>query len=142
MNALTAGQGREQLTTDEITAQNEEEINPDPAESMNPAGEGKPENAGVIKNHRDDGERAKKIETRLTLAILKARVYGGFIHNAVSDSIPAAQREEIVAGKERMENSSAIVRRLAPNLSINFEIVNGALEMTDTGSSSIFFALR
>jgi hypothetical protein len=41
------------------------------------AGKREAHDAGVIKDHDDDGERAEKIEAGLTLAVLKARIDSG-----------------------------------------------------------------
>jgi hypothetical protein len=62
------------LATDQVTAQNKEKIDTDPAPAMNAAGHRKAHNAGVINDDDDNGDGAKKIETRLTFAIAKARI--------------------------------------------------------------------
>jgi hypothetical protein len=64
----------EQLPADQVTAEDEEKIDTDPAEAINAAGQFESEKRRVINDDNYDGERPKKIETRLTFAILKARV--------------------------------------------------------------------
>jgi hypothetical protein len=44
-----------------------------------------PENAGVVNDDQDDREGAEKIETRLSLAVGKARVDDSFAHG-ISDA--------------------------------------------------------
>ena len=67
-------EGCEQLSADEITAEDEEKIDTDPAEAMPIVRKREAENAGVIDNDDDDGERTEKIETGLAFAISKARI--------------------------------------------------------------------
>jgi hypothetical protein len=62
------------LAADQVAAESEEEIDPDPAEAMSVDGKRKTHDPGVVDNHDDDREGAKKIEARLALAIKKARV--------------------------------------------------------------------
>ena len=62
------------MPADQITAENEEQIDADPAEAVHAAGQFETEKPGVIKENGDNGERAEKIEARLALAIAKARV--------------------------------------------------------------------
>jgi hypothetical protein len=62
------------LSADQVTAEDEEKIDTDPAEAINAAGQFESEKRRVINDDDDDGERTEKIETRLTFAMLKARV--------------------------------------------------------------------
>jgi hypothetical protein len=73
------------LTTDQVAAEYEEKIDTDPAEPMQAVRKREPENAGVVNDNQDDREGAEKIETRLTLAIGKARVDRSFAHG-ISDA--------------------------------------------------------
>jgi hypothetical protein len=66
------------LPADQVTAEDEEKIDSDPAEAINAAGQFESEKRRVINNDNNDGERTEKIETRLTFAILKARVNRSF----------------------------------------------------------------
>jgi hypothetical protein len=66
------------LPTDQVTAENEEKIDTDPAEAINAAGQFESEKRRVINDDNNNGERTEKIETRLTPAILKARVDRSF----------------------------------------------------------------
>ena len=66
--------GAHQLAADQITAEDEEKIDPDPAPAMNAAGDGKAHDAGVVNDHHDNGECAEKIETRLAFAICKTGI--------------------------------------------------------------------
>src|ERR1700730_5680514 len=72
VDRLIARERRKQLAADQVSAEDKEKIDTDPAEAVDAAGKRKAHDAGVINDHDDDGERAKKIETRLALAILKA----------------------------------------------------------------------
>ena len=65
---------RPQLSADQITAQDEEEIDADPAPTMHATGHWKAHDAGVVNDDDDDGERAEKIESRLAFAILKTGI--------------------------------------------------------------------
>jgi len=62
------------LPADQITAQDEEKIDTDPAVAINAAGQFESEKCRVINDDNDDGERTEKIETRLAFAVGKARV--------------------------------------------------------------------
>lgn len=62
------------MSADQVTAQDEEEIDADPAEAIEAARRFEPEERGVINRDGDDGERAEKIEPRLALARGEARV--------------------------------------------------------------------
>jgi hypothetical protein len=62
------------LSADQVTAEDEEKIDSNPAEAINAAGQFESEKRRVINDDDDDGERTEKIETRLTFAMLKARV--------------------------------------------------------------------
>src|SRR5207237_1743389 len=74
VDALIARERREQLATYQVSAEDKEKIDTDPAEAIDPAGQFESEKRGVVNDDDDDGERAEKIETRLALTILKARV--------------------------------------------------------------------
>jgi hypothetical protein len=69
-----ARERREQLAANQISAEDEEKIDTDPAPAMHPAGERKAHDPGVVNDDDDDGESTKKIETRLTFAITEARI--------------------------------------------------------------------
>lgn len=62
------------MSADQITAQDKEEIDPDPTESMPAIGKGEAKDTGVVNDDDDDGEGPKEIETGLSLSILKARI--------------------------------------------------------------------
>ena len=74
INALIARERGEELAADQITAEDKEKIDTDPAEAIHAAGQFESEKSGVVNDDYDDGQRTEKIETRLTLAILKARI--------------------------------------------------------------------
>ena len=74
LDGLTTRERREQLSTNEVTAQNEEEIDADPAEAIEAAGRFESEERGVIDGDDDDGQRAEKIEARLALTMCETRV--------------------------------------------------------------------
>jgi hypothetical protein len=62
------------LAADQITAKNEEQINADPAETIETAGRRETEERGVINRDDDDCQGAKKIEPRLALTSREARI--------------------------------------------------------------------
>jgi hypothetical protein len=62
------------LSADQVTAEDEEKIDPDPAEAIDAAGQFESEKRGVINDDDDDGESAEKIEPRLAFTIGEARV--------------------------------------------------------------------
>src|SRR5205807_1683957 len=65
---------REELAADQVTAEDEEEIDADPAEAVDAAGRFETEKGGVINDDDDDGEGAEKVEPGLALAIREARI--------------------------------------------------------------------
>ncbi len=70
---------REELAADQVSAEDEEKIDTNPAEAMHATGERKTHDTGVVNNDDDDGKRTEKIETRLTLTFLKPRIHHGFV---------------------------------------------------------------
>ena len=62
------------MSADQVAAQDEEQIDADPAEAVQATGQFETKKRCVVKDNDDDGERAEKIEARLALAITKARV--------------------------------------------------------------------
>jgi hypothetical protein len=62
------------LSADQVTAEDKEKIDPDPAETMHVAGQREAHDARVIKDDDDDRESAEKIETGLALTVCEARV--------------------------------------------------------------------
>jgi len=62
------------LPADQVTAEDEKKIDADPAKAINAAGQFESEKRRVINDNNNDGERTEKIKTRLTFAMLKARV--------------------------------------------------------------------
>jgi len=62
------------LTADQIAAEDKEKIDPNPTKPIHSTGQFEPEKSGVINDNYDDGERAKKIETRLTFAVAEPRI--------------------------------------------------------------------
>jgi hypothetical protein len=83
VDALPTLELREQLSADEITAEDEKKIDTDPAEAMPIVRKREAENAGVIDNDDDDGKRTEKIETGLAFAISKARIDCGLTHGFI-----------------------------------------------------------
>ena len=71
---LPARDRGEELSADQVTAENEKKIDADPAEAVDPAGKREAHDAGVVDDDDDDRESAEKIETGLALAIGKARI--------------------------------------------------------------------
>jgi hypothetical protein len=65
---------RQKLAADQVTAEDEEKIDADPAETIEPAGRLETEEGGVIDRDDDDGESAEKIETRLAFTIGETRI--------------------------------------------------------------------
>src|SRR5207302_4267153 len=62
----TARERRDQLPANQVAAENEEQIDPDPAESIYAAGQFETEKRGVVNDHHDNGKSTEKVETRLT----------------------------------------------------------------------------
>jgi hypothetical protein len=83
INVLPTLERRKQLSADEITAEDEEKIDTDPAEAMPMIRKREAENAGVIDNNDDDGQRTEEIETGLAFAISKARIDYGLAHGFI-----------------------------------------------------------
>ena len=74
MDVSAARERGQKLAADQVTAQNEEEIDADPAEAIEAAGRFESEERGVIDGDDDDGQRAEKIEARLALTMCETRV--------------------------------------------------------------------
>ena len=68
----------------QVSAEDEEKFDSDPAEAIDAAGQLESEQRGVVNDDHDDGEPAEKIETRLAFAILKARIYHRVTHKNVT----------------------------------------------------------
>jgi len=62
------------LAADQITAEDKEKIDTDPAEAVHPAGQFESEKRSVIDDNDDNGERAEQIEPGLALAVAKSRI--------------------------------------------------------------------
>jgi hypothetical protein len=75
--AVSNGEMLEELAADQVTAEDKEKIDADPAETMDAARQREAHDSGVVDDDNDDREGAEKIETRLALAIGKARVDSG-----------------------------------------------------------------
>ena len=73
-DAVAARERREELAADQVTAEDEEEIDADPAETIEAAGRFETEKRPVINRDNNDCERAKKIEARLALPSREARI--------------------------------------------------------------------
>lgn len=71
---MPARELRKQLPADQVTAQDEEKIDPDPTETMGFARQRKSHDAGVINNDDDNGQRPEKIETGLAFTIGETRI--------------------------------------------------------------------
>src|SRR5205814_5230046 len=63
IEALTSRQRRQQLPADQVTAQDKEQIDSDPAPAVDSSRRPEPQEAGVINNDHDDGESPQEIET-------------------------------------------------------------------------------
>jgi hypothetical protein len=66
------------LAPNQIAAQDEEEINTNPAETIDSPGQFESEKRRVIYDHHDNRERAKEIEARLAFAMYEARIDRSF----------------------------------------------------------------
>ena len=89
---------REQLPADQIAAEDEEEIDADPAETMDVAGKRETHDTGVVNDDNDDGEGAEKIETGLARAIREARINGDLAHRFIGAHNLAESRVKQEAG--------------------------------------------
>jgi len=78
LDVSAARERSQKVAADQVTAQNEEEIDADPAEAIDAAGRFESKKRGVIDRDDDDGDRTKKIETRLALTIRETRIDGYF----------------------------------------------------------------
>jgi hypothetical protein len=72
IDAPIARKRSEQLATDQITTEDKEKIDSDPAEAIHPAGQFESEKRGVVNDDHDNRKRAEKIEAGLAFAISKA----------------------------------------------------------------------
>jgi hypothetical protein len=62
------------LAADQITTQNKEQIDTDPAEAVQAPRQFESEKRGVINDDYDNGKRSEKIEAGLAFAISKTRI--------------------------------------------------------------------
>jgi hypothetical protein len=62
------------LAADKITAQNEKQIDADPAEAIDAPGRFETEERGVIDGDDDDGKGAEKIKARLAFTTRETRI--------------------------------------------------------------------
>ena len=72
------------MRADQVTAEDEEKIDSDPAEAINASGQFEFKKSRVINDDNNDGKRTEKIKTPLTFAILKARVDHSFGYGLVN----------------------------------------------------------
>jgi hypothetical protein len=92
------------LSADKIAAENKEEIDPYPAKAIDASGCFKSEERGVIDRDYNDGQRPKKIEAWLPLAIGETRIDFGRLRSAIG-----GQKWEMASGKNP---AAEIPRRL------------------------------
>ena len=92
IDALIARKRCEQLAANQVTTEDEEKIDTDPAKTMHPSGKRKTQDAGVVNNNDEDSERAEKIEAGLAFAILKAGIDCSFAHEIMDARTIAARR--------------------------------------------------
>jgi hypothetical protein len=94
LDPLPARDGRKELAADQVTTKDKKEIDPDPTETVDAAGQSEPEQRGVVNDDDDDRESAKEIETRLALAVRKARIDSRFVSRRANARNLAALREK------------------------------------------------
>jgi hypothetical protein len=63
---LIAPDWSEKLPSDQIPAEDEKQIDANPAEALNIAWQAEPENSGVVKDHQKNRKSTEKIESRLS----------------------------------------------------------------------------
>jgi len=66
------------LSADQVTAEDKEKIDADPAETMDLSGQREAHDPGVVNDDDEDRQGAEKIETRLALALREARIDRNF----------------------------------------------------------------
>ena len=71
---MITGKRGEQLPADQVTAENKEKIDTNPAEAVHSSRQFESEKRCVINDDYDDRKCAKKVEARLAFAILKAGI--------------------------------------------------------------------
>jgi hypothetical protein len=71
---MTTRKRGEQLPADQVTAENKEKIDTDPAEAVHSSRQFESEQPCVIKDDYNDRKCAKKVEARLAFAISKAGI--------------------------------------------------------------------
>jgi len=74
LDRLPARQRSGELSADQITAQDKEKIDADPAKTIEAAGSFETEERGVIDCDDENSEGAKKVETGLAFAMRKPRI--------------------------------------------------------------------
>jgi hypothetical protein len=91
LDGLVTGKWREELPADQVTAQDEKEIDADPAEAIEASRSFETEKRGMINRDDDDSCSAEKIEPGLALTLSEARVDVG-LRNLVGDGRKLAGR--------------------------------------------------
>ena len=72
------------MPANQITAEDKEKIDTDPAEAVHPTRQFESEQRGVIHNHDDNRKGAQKIEAGLAFTVLKTRIDCGFGYGFVN----------------------------------------------------------
>lgn len=91
LNRFRAGEWGQELIADQVTAQDEEEIDADPAEAVEVPRSFEAEERGVINRNDEDSYGAEKIKPGLALTSSEARVDAG-LRNLVGDGGKLAGR--------------------------------------------------
>ncbi len=76
INRSIPRQTPEQLSADQVTAQNKKQIDANQPKRCQSLGRANPENPGVVNDYHDNGQSTEQIETRLPLPIREARIDG------------------------------------------------------------------
>ena len=100
------------MTADQVAAEHEKQIDTDPAEAMPVVREGEAENAGVVNDNQDDRDGAEKVETGLTLAILKARIDCCLTHGFI-DARNIADSRSVHTWQETGSDHSPVVSKMS-----------------------------
>jgi hypothetical protein len=99
LDRLIASKWREELTANQIPAEDEKEIYPDPPKPMGSTRKWKSHHPCVENNHKNNGERAEKVETGLAFTIGKTRVDCRFPHKILEANV--ADPATLSRGKSR-----------------------------------------
>ena len=82
------------MASDQVAAEDEEEVDADPAETIDAARQFEAEQGGVVKDYDDDGEGAEKVEAGLAFTRGETRIDFGRQRTEIGGQISKLERRK------------------------------------------------